>query len=98
VHNLRLWPAPDTRAGVRPERSARASPQYTQRPERIVVELSNARLQDGLAALDVSHSYIAAVRAAEQADGKLRITLELNRPVRPKTFLLKPAGHMDTAW
>jgi N-acetylmuramoyl-L-alanine amidase len=40
----------------------------------------------------VSHSYIAAVRATELADGKLRITLDLKRPVRPKSFVLKPAG------
>jgi N-acetylmuramoyl-L-alanine amidase len=93
VHNLRLWQAPDnTRlvfdlSGPLEHRLSTLS-----NPDRIVIELSNARLQDGLAALDVSHSYIAAVRATELTDGALRITLELNRPVRPKTFLLRPAG------
>jgi N-acetylmuramoyl-L-alanine amidase len=93
VHNLRLWQAPDnTRlvfdlSGPLEHRLSTLS-----NPDRIVIELSNARLQDGLAALDVSHSYISAVRATELAGGVLRITLELNRPVRPKTFLLRPAG------
>ena len=54
--------------------------------------MENARLKDGLAALDVSQSYIAVVRAAELADSKLRITLELKRPVRAKSFVLKPYG------
>lgn len=93
VHNLRLWQAPDnTRlvfdlSGPLEHRLSTLSD-----PERIVIEMSNARLQDGLAALDVSHSYIAAVRAAELADGLLRITLELKRPVRAKSFVLKPYG------
>jgi N-acetylmuramoyl-L-alanine amidase len=93
VHNLRLWQAPDnTRlvfdlSGPLEHRLSTLS-----NPDRIVIELSNARLQDGLAALDVSHSYISAVHATELVGGNLRITLELKRPVRPKTFVLRPAG------
>jgi N-acetylmuramoyl-L-alanine amidase len=93
VHNLRLWQAPDnTRlvfdlSGPLEHRLSTLSD-----PERIVIEMENARLKDGLAALDVSRSYITAVRAAEQPNGKLRITLDLKRPVRPKSFVLRPAG------
>lgn len=93
VQNLRLWQAPDnTRivfdlSGPLVHRLSTLSD-----PERIVVEMDNARLQDGLAPLDVSHSYIASVLAAEAAEGKLRITLELRRPVRPTSFVLKPYG------
>jgi len=93
VHNLRLWQAPDnTRlvfdlSGPLDHRLSTLSD-----PERVVIEMDNARLQDGLAPLDVSQSYIAAVRAAEPADGKLRITLELKRPVRAQSFVLKPYG------
>ena len=93
VHNLRLWQAPDnTRLVFDLSGPLEHRLSTLNDPERIVIELSNARLQDGLAALDVSHSYIAAVRAAEQPDGKLRITLELKRPVRPHSFVLKPYG------
>ena len=93
VHNLRLWQAPDnTRLVFDLSGPLEHRLSTLNDPERIVIEMSNARLQDGLASLDVSHSYIAAVRAAELADGKLRITLELKRPVRPKTFVLRPAG------
>jgi len=93
VHNLRLWQAPDnTRLVFDLSGPLEHRLSTLNDPERIVIEMSNARLQDGLAALDVSHSYIAAVRATEQADGKLRITLELKRPVRAKSFVLKPYG------
>jgi N-acetylmuramoyl-L-alanine amidase len=93
VHNLRLWQAPDNTRLVF-DLSGPLEHHLTtlKDPERIVIEMENARLQDGLAPLDVSHSYIAAVNAAELADGKLRITIELRRPVRPKAFVLKPYG------
>lgn len=93
VHNLRLWQAPDSTrlvfdlSGPLEHRLSTLSD-----PERIVIEMDNARLQDGLAPLDVSKSYIASVRAAEPVDGKLRITLELRRPVRAHDFVLKPYG------
>ena len=93
VKNLRLWQAPDnTRLVFDLSAPLEHRLSVHKDPERIVIEMENARLKDGLAALDVSRSYINAVSAAEQADGKLRITLELKRPVRPKTFVLKPAG------
>jgi len=93
VQNLRLWQAPDnTRivfdlSGPLVHRLSTLSD-----PERLVLEMDNARLQDGLAPLDVSRSYIASVHAAEPADGKLRITLELRRSVRSSSFVLKPYG------
>ena len=93
VHNLRLWQAPDnTRLVFDLSGPIEHRLSTLKDPERIVIEMDNARLQDGLAPLDVSHSYIAAVRAVEPADGKLRITLELRRPVQEKSFVLKPYG------
>jgi N-acetylmuramoyl-L-alanine amidase len=93
VHNLRLWQAPDnTRLVFDLSGPLEHRLNTLGDSERIVIEMDNARLQDGLATLDVSQSYIAAIRAVEPANGKLRITLELRRPVRPKSFVLKPAG------
>jgi N-acetylmuramoyl-L-alanine amidase len=93
VHDLRLWQAPDnTRLVFDLSAPLEHRLSTLKDPERIVIEMENARLKDGLAALDVSRSYISVVRAAEQPDGKLRITLELKRPVRPHSFVLKPYG------
>lgn len=93
VHNLRLWQAPDNTRLVFDLSAPLEHRLNTQNdPERIVVEMDNARLRDGLAPLDVSRSVIASVRAAEPGDSKLHITLELKRPVRAHSFVLKPAG------
>ena len=93
VHNLRLWQAPDnTRLVFDLSGPLEHRLSTLNDPERVVIEMEGARLKDGLASLDVSHSYISAVRAAEKSDGTLRITLELRRPVRPKSFVLRPAG------
>ena len=93
VHNLRLWQAPDhTRLVLDLSGPLEHRLTSLHDPERIVVEMDNARLTDQLPALEVARTYIAAVRAAEPADGKLRITLDLRRPVRPQSFVLKPYG------
>ena len=93
VHNLRLWQAPDhTRLVLDLSGSLDHRLNRVRDPEQLVIELDNARLTEGLAPLDVSRSYIAAVRGAEPADGKLRITLDLRRPVRAQSFILKPYG------
>jgi len=93
VHNLRLWQAPDHSrlvldlSGPLEHRVTRARD-----PDRVVIEIENARLTDGLAPVDVSRSYISAVRATDTPVGQLRITLDLRRPVRPQSFVLKPFG------
>lgn len=93
VQNLRLWPAPDNTRLVF-DLSGPVEHRLTalHDPERIVVEIDQARLKDGLTPLDVSRSHIAAVRAAEEEGGRLRITIDLRRPVRPHSFVLKPYG------
>jgi N-acetylmuramoyl-L-alanine amidase len=92
VHNLRLWQAPDNTRLVFDLSGPVEHQLQVLDSEHIVVEMDNARLQDGLAPLDVSHSYISAVRATDTQDGKLRITLDLRRPVRAHSFVLKPYG------
>jgi len=93
VHNLRLWPAPDnTRLVFDLSGPVEHRLSNLHDPERIVVEIDNASLKDKLTPLDVSRSSIASVLATEPVSGKLRITLEIKRPVRPKAFVLKPFG------
>jgi N-acetylmuramoyl-L-alanine amidase len=93
VHNLRLWPAPDnTRLVFDLSGPVEHKLSLVHDPERIVVDIPDARLQDGLAPLDVARTHIAAVRAAEAGDGGLRITLDLRRPTRAHSFVLRPYG------
>jgi N-acetylmuramoyl-L-alanine amidase len=93
VHNLRLWQAPDhTRLVFDLSGPLEHRLSTLGNPDRVVVEMDNARLSEKISSVDVGKSRIAAVRAAEPADGKLRITLDLRRPVRPQSFVLKPYG------
>lgn len=93
VHNLRLWQAPDnTRLVFDLSAPLDHRLNTSSDPGKIVVDLDNARLRDGLAPLDVSDSVIASVHAVDAGGDKLRITLELKRPARAQSFVLKPAG------
>jgi N-acetylmuramoyl-L-alanine amidase len=93
VHNLRLWQAPDNTRLVF-DLSGPVEHRLTllREQQQLVVEMDNARLSEALAPLDVGGSYLSAVRAVDAEAGKLRITLDLRRPVRPRGFVLKPYG------
>jgi len=93
VNNLRLWQAPDhTRLVLDLSGPLEHRLTSLNNPDRIIVEMDNAHLSEKVPTLDVAKSRIAAVRALDPADGKLRITLDLRRPVRPQSFVLKPYG------
>ena len=93
VQNLRLWQAPDhTRLVLDLSGPIEHRLTHDSAARQVVVEMDAARLPAQLAPLDVSGSYLAAVRAVDTPDGTLRITLDLRRPVRPTSFMLKPYG------
>jgi N-acetylmuramoyl-L-alanine amidase len=65
-------------------------------PDRVVLDLRSARLSGGAERIAVETPHLAGVRAAPRPGGDLRLVLDLKRPARPRTFLLKPqagAGH-----
>jgi N-acetylmuramoyl-L-alanine amidase len=93
VHNLRQWQAPDhTRlvfdlsAPVEHRLSSETG------PPRLVLDLDHATLREPLPELDSSGSRLASVRAARHDADTLRVVIELKAEIRPRSFLLKPAG------
>ncbi len=65
-------------------------------PERVVVDIRNARLRHDLSRLDLSKSFVHRVRSATHNGGDLRVVLDMRDRVQPKSFLLKPTqqyGH-----
>lgn len=63
------------------------------KPDRLVIDLTNTGLAKGFKpAASLSNEYLAGLRYAVKPDGKLRLVLDLKRPMRPKTFLLKPSA------
>ena len=65
-------------------------------PNRVVLDLKNARLKQSTNGLDFNNSLISEIRSAKRNSNDLRLVLDLKAKVRPKSFLLKPTkqyGH-----
>ncbi len=93
VDNLRQWRAPDHTRLVFDLSGPLAHRLFAlKNPERIVIDLDNARLREPLPQLDSGGPVLAAVRTGQREDGTLRIVLDLKKEARPRTFVLKPAG------
>ncbi|WP_417225036.1 N-acetylmuramoyl-L-alanine amidase [Amphritea sp.] len=92
VHNVRVWIAPDHARLVFDLSSAVQHKLFTlKKPDRIVLDMSGATLESNLASVDLTNSPISLMRSGSRNSGKdLRIVLELNEHVKPKSFALKP--------
>ncbi len=92
VHNVRVWIAPDHARLVFDLSGAVQHKLFTlKQPDRIVLDLSGAKLLSDLAAVDLSKSPISIMRSGSRNGGKdLRIVLDLKEAVKPKSFALKP--------
>ncbi len=63
-----------------------------QNPDRVVIDISNARLQADLSKLSTSESVLSGVRSAQQGQNNrdLRVVLDLNQSAQPRSFSLRP--------
>jgi N-acetylmuramoyl-L-alanine amidase len=89
VRGLRLWSGPDSTRVVL-DLSAPASHRVftLSNPERIVIDLT-----DSVATLDGmprGRGFVAGVRTGKRPGGELRVVLDVNQSVKPKSFLLEP--------
>lgn len=93
VKNLRMWRAPDHTRLVFDLSGLLEHRLFTlKNPNRIVIDMRNGRLLGALPDLDFSGPLLAAVRTGSHGDNGLRVVLDLKRPARPRTFVLKPYG------
>lgn len=93
VQNLRQWRAPDHTRLVFDLSAPLEHRVFTLTdPDRVVVDLDNARLGGPLPELDFSGPLLAAVRTGQPNADTLRIVLDLKTSVQPRTFVLGPAG------
>jgi len=91
VKTIRMWPAPDSTRLVFDLSSPTKHSLFTlQSPNRIVIDLSNARMRSKPKNLDFAKSFVKDIRYAPRNRNDLRVVLDLNSNVRPKSFLLKP--------
>lgn len=91
LEGLRIWPAPDhTRLVIDTAGEVDHNIFELAGPDRLVIDLKDTRLQASLEALDLSGSPIRRIRSAVRNGNDLRVVLDLQKSVKPRSFLLKP--------
>jgi N-acetylmuramoyl-L-alanine amidase len=93
VNHLRVWQAPDHTRLVFDVGGALEHRVFTlTNPDRIVIDMDNARLQGRLPVVDTGGPMLAGLRAGDRGTQGLRIVLDLKRAAVPRSFVLKPYG------
>ena len=92
VEGVRLWTAPDhTRLVFDTSAPAAHKVFALKKPDRLVIDLAKTALAAGFEPdKSLKDKHLAGLRHAVKPDGSLRVVLDLNQAVRPKTFVLKP--------
>jgi N-acetylmuramoyl-L-alanine amidase len=90
VRAVRVWASPEgTQVVIELSGSARHSLLTLKHPDRVVLDVSDARLASG-ARRPPASGVVKEVRMARRPNGELRVVLDLNRSVRAKSFLATP--------
>ncbi|MCP4597441.1 MAG: AMIN domain-containing protein [Neptuniibacter sp.] len=90
VNNVRIWLAPDHARLVFDMSGPASHKVFTlSKPDRIVLDVDKAKLSTDLSKLGLDKSPVQRIRSGKNGN-TLRLVLDLKRPVRPKSFELKP--------
>ena len=93
VRGLRMWPAPDNTRLVFDLNAPVEHSLFTlENPNRIVIDLKDTKVTGALPSATYNESRIKGLRYAKRGDTGLRVVLDLNNSVKPKSFVLKPHG------
>ncbi|MFI8745598.1 N-acetylmuramoyl-L-alanine amidase [Pseudomonas sp. NPDC077186] len=91
VRSVRLWRAPDnTRLVFDLSGPVQHSVFTLAAPDRIVIDVSGAKLATNLGQLSLANTPITGVRSAQRSAEELRVVIDLSAPVTPKSFALAP--------
>ena len=91
VRSVRLWRAPDnTRLVFDLSGPVQHSVFTLTAPNRIVIDVSGAKLATGLDNLALSNTPITGMRSAQRTAEELRVVIDLSAQVTPKSFMLAP--------
>jgi N-acetylmuramoyl-L-alanine amidase len=93
VLDVRVWPEPDS---TRVVFDLSGPVQYKvfdlANPDRLVIDLQGADVKTKMADVDWRKTPIKSLRYGSKQGKDLRMVFELNTPVKPKAFELKPSG------
>lgn len=91
VRSVRLWRAPDnTRLVFDLSGPVQHSVFTLASPDRIVIDVTGAKLATSLDQLSLANTPITGVRSAQRSAEELRVVIDLSAPVSPKSFTLAP--------
>ncbi|GGY75641.1 N-acetylmuramoyl-L-alanine amidase [Marinobacter zhanjiangensis] len=91
VEGARIWPAPDHTRLVFDTRSQVKHTIFSlENPSRLVIDLQDASLAANLDQLDLSDSPVKRIRSAPRNGNDLRVVLDLEKDIKPRSFLLEP--------
>jgi N-acetylmuramoyl-L-alanine amidase len=91
VQSARLWAAPDSTRVVFDVSGPVEHRLFTlKNPNRLVIDLSNAVIDDKLKQTSTSGGIVKKLRSGPRNKKDLRLVLDLNSPVKPRSFVLKP--------
>ena len=91
INNVRVWQAPESTRVVFDLSGPVDHRIFTlEKPNRVVIDLKSTLRTKALFSIDLKDSSIAKVRSAMQNKQDLRVVLDLKKPLKPKSFLLKP--------
>jgi N-acetylmuramoyl-L-alanine amidase len=94
VRAVRLWSGPDsTRVVLDLSGRAQHSLQVLKNPDRVVLDVAQARLAGAARPSLAGSGVVKQVRMARRPSGELRIVLDLSRPIQAKSFLAVPNNH-----
>ncbi|PIA72485.1 N-acetylmuramoyl-L-alanine amidase [Pseudomonas sediminis] len=91
IRGVRLWRAPDnTRLVFDLSGPVQHSVFTLAAPDRIVIDVTGAKLATNLEQLSLANTPITGVRSAQRSADDLRVVIDLSAPVSPKSFTLAP--------
>src|SRR5258708_9547504 len=94
VRGVRLWSEPDnTRVVVDLSGTGGPSLLILHNPERVVLDVSGARLAKSAHGVPPGTGAVKRVRMSHSPSGNLRLVLDLAQPVQAKSFLSAPNTH-----
>ncbi len=94
IRAVRLWAGPDnTRVVVDLSGSAQHNLLLLHNPERVVLDVSGARLAKSAHGAPRGSGAVKNVRMSHGASGNFRLVLDLARPSQAKSFLSAPNAH-----
>ncbi len=91
IENVRIWPAPDhTRIVFDLDKPAGHKVFSLAGPDRLVIDLDNVSTKADIESLSLKDTPIGKIRTAVKNGSDMRVVLDLNSKVQPRSFLLKP--------